>query len=69
MNKDHPDIKEMIPVKGCPPSIEDVKQAFSQIGIELPGSMLDNMTKAGAGFLMAKYKDRPEFEESFFQIS
>jgi len=69
MNKDHPDIKEMIPIKGCPPSMEDVRHAFSQIGIELPGSMLDNMTKAGAGFLMAKYKGRPEFEESFFQVT
>jgi hypothetical protein len=68
-NKNHPDIKEVIPIKGCPPSMEDVRHAFSQIGIELPGGMLDNTNKAGAGFLMAKYKGRPEFEESFFQIS
>ncbi|MFX1326398.1 MAG: DUF362 domain-containing protein, partial [Promethearchaeota archaeon] len=68
-NKDHPDIKEMIPIRGCPPSFDDVRQAFSQIGIELPGSMFDNVNKAGAGFLMAKYKGRPEFEESFFQIT
>ncbi|MFX1503370.1 MAG: DUF362 domain-containing protein [Promethearchaeota archaeon] len=69
LNKDHPDIKEMIPIKGCPPSIEDVRHAFSQIGIELPGSMLDNASRAGVGILMAKYKGRPEFDESFFQIS
>ncbi len=68
-NKDHPDIKEMIPIKGCPPSMEDVRHAFSQIGIELPGGMLDNTNRSGAGYLMAKYKGRPEFEESFFQIA
>lgn len=66
-NKDHPNIKEMIPIRGCPPSVEDIRHAFSQIGIELPSSMFQNMNKA-AGFLMAKYKGRPEFEESFFQI-
>lgn len=66
-NKDHPLIKEMIPIRGCPPSIEDVRKAFNQIGIELPSTMLQNVNK-GAGFLMRKYKGRPEFEESFFQI-
>jgi len=66
-HKDHPDIKEMIPIRGCPPSIDDVRSAFSQIGIELPAGLFQNMNK-GAGFLMAKYKGRPEFEESFFQI-
>ena len=67
-NKDHPNIKEMIPIRGCPPSVEDIRQAFNQIGIELPSSMFQNVNKA-AGFLMAKYKGRPEFEESFFQIN
>jgi uncharacterized protein (DUF362 family) len=66
-NKDHPDIKNMIPVRGCPPSTDDVRKAFSQIGIELPSTMIQNMNKA-AGFLMAKYKGRSEFDESFFQI-
>ena len=66
-NKDHPNIKEMIPIRGCPPSTDDVRAAFSQIGIELPSTMFQNISKA-AGFLLAKYKGRPEFEESFFQI-
>jgi hypothetical protein len=37
------------------------------MGIELPSTMIQNMNKA-AGFLMAKYKGRSEFDESFFQI-
>ena len=66
-NKDHPNIKEMIPIRGCPPNTDDVITAFSQIGIKLPETMFQNVNK-GAGFLMAKYKGRPEFEESFFQV-
>jgi len=66
-HKDHPDIKEMIPIRGCPPSVDDVRTAFSQIGIELPSGLFQNMNK-GVGFLMAKYKGRPEFDESFFQV-
>jgi uncharacterized protein (DUF362 family) len=34
-NKDHPDIQEMIPVKGCPPSPKSVVKAFHQAGIEV----------------------------------
>jgi len=66
-HKDHPNIKEMIPIRGCPPSVDDVRAAFSQIGIELP-SGLSQMMNTVPGFLMGKYRKRPEFEESFFQI-
>ncbi|MFX1456863.1 MAG: DUF362 domain-containing protein [Promethearchaeota archaeon] len=66
-NKDHPNIKEMIPIRGCPPAPDDIRNAFSQIGIELPAAMLEN-TGAAVGFLMAKYKGRAEFDESFFQV-
>ncbi len=27
-NKDHPDIQEMIPVKGCPPKTADIVKAL-----------------------------------------
>ena len=66
-HKDHPDIKEMIPIRGCPPSIEDVRSAFSLIGIELPSGLIKNINKM-AGVFMGKYKGKPEFDESFFQI-
>jgi len=67
-HKDHPDIKEMIPIRGCPPSFDDVRTAFSQIGIELPSNMLQNINM-GAGFLLGKYRGKTEFKESFFQIN
>ncbi|MFX1599538.1 MAG: DUF362 domain-containing protein, partial [Promethearchaeota archaeon] len=35
-NKDDPNINEMIAIKGCPPSIEDVQNALKQVGIKVP---------------------------------
>ena len=67
-NKDHPHIKEMIPIKGCPPLEDDVIKAFGRIGIELPSTLFQNMNKMAGSLMMAKYKRRPEFDESFFQI-
>ena len=67
-NKDHPNIKEMIPIKGCPPLEDDVIKAFGRIGIELPSTLFQNMNKMAGSLMMAKYKRRPEFDESFFQI-
>ncbi len=68
LNKDHPDIKEMIPIKGCPPSREALKDALKQAGIRVPSSFFKNFDKVPA-FLMEKYKGKPEFEESFFQVN
>jgi len=67
-NKDHPDINEMIAVKGCPPTPESILKAFHQAGIMLDEGMFDNMDQL-PGFFMAKYKDRPEFDEAFFTIA
>ncbi|MHA2393989.1 MAG: DUF362 domain-containing protein [Promethearchaeota archaeon] len=66
-NKDHPNINEVIPIRGCPPSVDDVRAAFSQIGIEIQTGFFESMNK-GAGFLLGKYRGRAEFDESFFQV-
>jgi len=58
----------MIPVKGCPPSPKAVIKAFHQAGIMVNPAIFENLNKT-LGFFMAKYKDKPEFEESFFTIS
>ncbi|MBW1836542.1 MAG: DUF362 domain-containing protein [Deltaproteobacteria bacterium] len=65
-NKDNPDIQEMIPVKGCPPQLENVRKAFEQAGIDL-GPLFGNIDAVVAG-IMRRYKSRPEFEESFYTI-
>ena len=67
-NKDNPDIKEMIAVKGCPPKPDDVVNAFHQAGIPIDKNMFDNMDQLPA-FFMAKYQGKPEFDEAFFRVS
>ncbi|MDB9822452.1 DUF362 domain-containing protein [Deltaproteobacteria bacterium] len=63
-NKDNPDIKEMIPIKSCPPKPEEIVEAMNRAGIKIDPSVFEN----SPGYFMSRYKDRPEFEESFFKI-
>jgi len=67
-NKDHPNIQEMIPVKGCPPSPKTVVKALHKAGIEVNPVIFEHMDKA-PGFFMEKYEGKPEFEESFFTVT
>ena len=65
--KDNPDIKEMIAIKGCPPKPEHLLKALHRSGIEADPSMFENMDKLPGAF-MSRYEDKPEFEETFFQV-
>ncbi len=67
-HKDNPDINEMIAVKGCPPKPSDILEALRKAGIDADKNLFDNID-ALPGFFMDRYKERPEFEESFFRIS
>ena len=66
-HKDNPHINDMIAIKGCPPSIKQVLDAFHRAGIPLDPAILEDMDKVPGGFLK-KYEGRPEFDESFFRI-
>lgn len=66
-NRNHPNIKEMIAVKGCPPEPMEVVKAFHKAGIELNPAIFENMEKAPA-FFMKRYEGKPEFDEAFFRI-
>jgi hypothetical protein len=66
-NKDNSDINEMIPVKGCPPSTEDIVKAFRRAGIHLDPKMLEDVDTV-AQLYAAKYEGRPGFDEAFFKI-
>ena len=57
----------MIPVKGCPPQPKAINRALHKAGIMVDPAILENMNIA-PGFFMRKYKDRPEFDESFFTV-
>lgn len=67
LNKDHPDIRKAISVKGCPPKPEDVVKALHEADIEVDPVLFANIESLPA-FFMARYQDRPEFDESFFRV-
>ena len=67
-NKDHPDINQMIAIKGCPPDPKKILSALHAAGIPADPGLFENMDQL-PGFFMARYQDKPEFDESFFQIS
>ncbi|MFW6283798.1 MAG: DUF362 domain-containing protein [Desulfosalsimonas sp.] len=66
-NKDHPDIQKMIAVKGCPPDPKKVVEALHEAGIEVDPNLFAQ-AESLPGFFMARYRDRPEFEENFFRV-
>jgi len=67
-HKDNPDIKEMIPVKGCPARIEDLEQALATAGIQVDQAVF-KQAHLFPGIFMERYKNRPEFDDSFFQVA
>lgn len=67
-NKDHPDIKNMIAVKGCPPAAKDIVKALHEAGIDADPALFEQID-ALPGFFMARYEDKPEFDESFFCVA
>lgn len=68
LHKDNPDIIAAIPVKGCPPDPKDIVKALRQAGIEADSGLFDQVEML-PGFFMARYQDKPEFDEAFFQVT
>ncbi|TFG00587.1 MAG: DUF362 domain-containing protein [Promethearchaeota archaeon] len=66
-NREHPNINELIAIKGCPPSVEDIQEGLRKAGISVPSYFFKNIDKAPLLF-MQKYKGKPEFKEEFFEI-
>jgi uncharacterized protein (DUF362 family) len=66
-HKDNPEINEMIAVKGCPPRPADIVKALHRAGIDADPGLFDKLDQL-PGFFMARYRDRPEFEEQFFRV-
>jgi coenzyme F420-reducing hydrogenase gamma subunit len=67
-HKNNPAIKEMIAIKGCPPKPETVNEAFHKAGIEVDPTIFENLDKI-PGLFLKRYKDKPEFDESFFKLN
>ncbi len=66
-HKDNPDIQALIAVKGCPPTPKSMLDALHRAGIAADPGLFENIEQL-PGFFLSRYKDRPEFDESFFQV-
>jgi uncharacterized protein (DUF362 family) len=66
-HKDNPDIRKMIAVKGCPPQPKKIYEALCQAGIEVDPAVFENIDMIPGKFLK-RYRNKPEFDESFFKI-
>jgi uncharacterized protein (DUF362 family) len=67
-HRDHPAIREMIAVKGCPPRPKDLLNALHRAGIEADPGWFEKINQL-PGLFMTRYAGRPEFEEGHFQVS
>ncbi|MEW6258952.1 MAG: DUF362 domain-containing protein [Thermodesulfobacteriota bacterium] len=67
-NKNHPDIQEMIAVKGCPPQPEDIVAALHRAGIPVDPKLFENIDLL-PGFFLSRYEGKPEFDPKLFQVA
>ena len=67
INKENPAIQEMIAVKGCPPTMTDLIEAFHRAGIMVDPAILEDKLVFPEIF-MRKYKGEAGFEDSFFRV-
>lgn len=67
LNKDHKGPQEIVKIKGCPPKPEEAALALKGIGIDVDPSFFSNFAMQGA-FMMDRYKDKSEFDESYYKI-
>ena len=66
-NKDHPNIKELIAIKGCPPQPKSIVEALHRAGIMVNPEIFANIDLV-PGFFMKRYEGRPEFDMNLFRI-
>ena len=67
-HKKNPEIREMIPVKGCPLQPMDICKALRQAGIEAKREIFEKADDRPA-LLMKRYHHRPMFDETFYRIA
>ncbi len=69
LNKDNPLINHCVKVPGCPANEEDLYKAFAEVGIELPDDFSEWVEKSPELVHGQKYKNKPEFDPSFYTIN
>lgn len=68
LNKDHDGPQEIVRIKGCPPDPGQAALALKGIGIDMDPSFLTDFETAAA-FFMERFKDKPEFDGSYYTIA
>ena len=67
-NGENPLINHCVKLGGCAPSKEDLLEAFTEVGIQLPEDFLERARNGPETFHGRKYVGRPEFDESFYKV-
>jgi len=67
LHKDYAGPQEIVKIKGCPPDPKKAALALKGIGIDVDPSFFSNFEMAGA-FMMDRFKDKPEFDDTFYTI-
>jgi len=67
-NKNHSDIKEMFAVKGCPPSVKQIVEAFHNAGIPIKPDIFEAKEQFPS-FFMKKYEGKPDFDMDLFRVA
>jgi Ni,Fe-hydrogenase III small subunit len=67
-NRNNSNIQEMIAIKGCPPSHKAIFKGLRQAGVEADPDLFEHMDRV-MGIHMKRYRGKPEFEESFYQVA
>lgn len=67
LHKDNPDIEEALPVKGCPPSEDEIITVLQKAGININPVLL-KQPEILLGSLMGTFAGRDEFDETFFKV-
>ena len=66
-NKHHSGPQKIVEIPGCPPDSKAAARALKELGIDIDPAFLTNFEMAGA-FFMERFKNKPEFDESFYTI-
>ncbi len=66
-NKNNPNIKQAIKIKGCPPEPDDIAAGMAPAGIPVDPNIFAKV-HLGTSVLLARYKDKPGFSDEFFQV-
>ena len=64
VNRDNPNIKEAVKIKGCPPSMEEIIKVLNEQGIAAD----EKHYRAYRQSLADRYIGKPEFDDSFYTV-